>query len=89
MTIVRWNSSPDIAAQQGRTSRMLEGFSSSHPPRLSRRGVLVPVQPGARDLPLLHSPRPLEVPDGTTPAATIRPVRRRPLSPETVEAHRT
>src|SRR5438128_4022368 len=85
MTIVGGNSSPDIAAHQERMSRMLEGFSSSNPPRLSRRGVLVRVQPGARELPVLHSPRPLrDVPDGTAPAAAIRPVRRRPISPEAV-----
>jgi hypothetical protein len=85
MTIVRWNPSPDIAAHQAQTSRTLEGFSSSHPPRLSRRGVLVRVQPGAREFPLLDSPRPQpDVPDCATPAAAIRPVRRRPLSPEAV-----
>jgi len=60
MTIVRWNSSPDIAAHQGRTSRMLEGFSSSHPSVVAP-GKLVPVQAGARKLPLLRSPRPLDM----------------------------
>src|SRR5207245_3315086 len=41
MTIVRWNSSPDIAAHQERMSRMLEGFYG-RPQEDLARGAWVP-----------------------------------------------